>query len=114
LGHAESGQYYSLIRDESNSWFKFNDWRITAFNSSEISEESYGGKHEYDDYNSFGSGSRSKDAYMLVYDKVRKKPMIFERDKLPTVNNAIVINNLKSGKDLILVRSFSKYLRQEL
>jgi hypothetical protein len=75
-GHAESGHYYSLIRDESNSWFKFDDSRITAFNSSDIPEECYGGRHEYDDNNSFDSGSRSKNAYMLVYDKVRKKPMM--------------------------------------
>jgi hypothetical protein len=66
----------TTIRDESNSWFKFDDSRITAFNSSDIPEECYGGRHEYDDNNSFDSGSRSKNAYMLVYDKVRKKPMM--------------------------------------
>lgn len=43
-GHAESGHYYSLIRDHTGGWFKFDDSRVTSFNSGELSQESYGGR----------------------------------------------------------------------
>lgn len=53
-GQANEGHYYSLIKDSnsnsSSSWLKFDDSRVTPFSSSQIEEETFGGRHEYSDW----------------------------------------------------------------
>ena len=71
-GCAESGHYYSLIKSGSG-WFKFDDSRVTPFNINDLPEEAYGGQEEYTDWG-VSESTRSKNAYMLVYEKNNKTP----------------------------------------
>ncbi|KAI5781143.1 hypothetical protein EDC01DRAFT_619960 [Geopyxis carbonaria] len=71
-GTAESGHYYSYIRDrlikqEIPSWFEFNDSEVTFFNPSTIPAACYGGS---DNFPGGGySPNKSFSAYMLFYQR---------------------------------------------
>ena len=48
-GTADSGHYYSFIKDREGSecWFEFNDDKVTPFNAEDIPAECYGGENEH-------------------------------------------------------------------
>lgn len=61
LGTAESGHYYSYIRQGQN-WFEFNDALVVPFDPSELKKETFGGYENL--------SSKSKSAYLLFYERV--------------------------------------------
>lgn len=92
-GTANAGHYWSYIntkrgysepseddpnwsKTESDPWMEFNDSTVREFNLDKLKEEGYGGdgKSGSDDTWSFG-GSYGKSAYMLVYERKKKKPL---------------------------------------
>merc|ERR1711871_961323 len=97
MGVANSGHYYSYIRDrqthgKSSQWFEFNDELVCPFDASQLEAECFGGEETFEGYGSrmggtgaggvsYGSGmsygggqnySRAKirNAFVLVYDRV--------------------------------------------
>jgi ubiquitin C-terminal hydrolase len=74
LGAAEAGHYYSLIRTDSK-WMLFDDSRISEFEDT-IESECYGGATAQDDWNK--EVDYSKNAYMLMYERVHKQKLIIE------------------------------------
>lgn len=76
-GCAESGHYYSLIKN-NGEWFKFDDSRVTPFNINDLADETFGGREEYNDWGTSGS-TRSKNAYMLIYEKKIKTPWMIKK-----------------------------------
>ena len=58
-GSADSGHYYSLIKDEHARWLEFNDNNVTTFDIQKLQEEAFGSKEEDD--------SSTKNAYLLFY-----------------------------------------------
>ena len=70
-GNAESGHYYSFIREQSpnanghQSWVEFNDADVSAFNFENIGDACYGGLS--DQTNQFAQFSKPYNAYMLFY-----------------------------------------------
>ena len=82
-GTAQFGHYYSYIYSEDNKnkgqWYKFNDQVVTQIDYDKIQTEAYGSncQHEY------GSS-----AYMLIYTKKIKKPVIVNcRELRPIFKN---------------------------
>ena len=77
-GTAQYGHYYSAIsrenEDTNDSWIKFNDSSVTYVNYNDILSDAFG-KSDQNQY----SGSS---AYMLVYQKRIKKPVIINCKEL--------------------------------
>lgn len=80
-GTAESGHYYSYIKDrhdftEQNcpSWFEFNDSEVSSFDPSVIPGQCYGGTDFIGPNKELGQTiafQKSYSAYMLFYERVR-------------------------------------------
>ena len=74
-GTAEAGHYYSYIKDRealNERWYEFNDTHVTPFNITNLRNECFGGEYENDEgIMHFGDwdGSKSKNAYLLFYEK---------------------------------------------
>jgi len=99
LGVANAGHYYSYIniqRDGTDNqmnfnpndgshvrkWMTFNDSSVTNFSVDQIESECYGGsangKDDIEDligWNKKNDWDNSKNAYMLVYEKIKKTPI---------------------------------------
>ena len=76
-GTADSGHYYSFIRDHAADpnaarWFEFNDTVVSPFDVSQLPAQAFGGP------DSGGRLARMNNAYMLFYDRV-EPPTLDER-----------------------------------
>ncbi|KAJ3283921.1 hypothetical protein HK104_010175 [Borealophlyctis nickersoniae] len=68
-GHADSGHYYSYIKDRKTSaWFRFDDSSVTPFDLSQRDRHWYGGE-EYSGPDA-RKCHRTYNAYMLFYERV--------------------------------------------
>jgi len=92
-GTAEAGHYWSLINTdrfiidenseewpltENQKWMEFNDGNVTPYNFEEMKDECFGGEksNENDLWGGFFKNSGyGKSAYVLVYEKRKKKPI---------------------------------------
>lgn len=63
-------------KTETDPWMEFNDSMVRDFNFDKLKDECYGGdgKGGSDDAWSFG-GTYGKSAYMLVYERKKKRPL---------------------------------------
>lgn len=73
VGTAESGHYYSLIKDGSEKWFEFNDNIVRPFYIRDLADEAFGGEEKMT--GNLGSLSKSakekhRNAYLLFYERV--------------------------------------------
>ena len=72
-GNCEGGHYYSFIFDNnSNQWFEFNDSIVTKFNIENLEKETFGGFDIFVDKNNEKKIPKSRNAYLLFYEKVDK------------------------------------------
>ena len=86
-GAAESGHYYSYIRErptnpsQGKTWVEFNDSDVTEFNSGQIPDQCFGGLGEM----AYGATfSKTWSAYMLFYQRVSALDAeLEERSPLP-------------------------------
>ena len=72
-GVADSGHYYSLIKDSSGQWIEFNDTIVTPFDASEIPSEAFGGVESVTwvtpDNSTETVKEKTKNAYLLFYER---------------------------------------------
>lgn len=75
MGTAESGHYYSFIKDRnSEKWNEFNDRIVRPFNPEDIPNEAFGGEEKWSFSASTWSSSASnrekyRNAYLLLYER---------------------------------------------
>lgn len=72
-GTAESGHYYSFIR-ENNQWYEFNDTVVRRIDSSDIPNEAFGGEEKFSypvatGANTSGIKPKYRNAYILLYER---------------------------------------------
>ena len=76
-GTAQFGHYFSHIapeeKDTYNRWFKFNDTSVSRINYDSIPTEAFGNNNDHQ----YGLS-----AYMLIYQKTVKKPVIINSKEL--------------------------------
>ena len=72
-GTAQFGHYYSIIyseeKDITGKWYKFNDTSVTEINYDMMTNDAFGNNARQE----YGSS-----AYMLIYQKKEKKPVIVD------------------------------------
>ena len=83
-GTAESGHYYSYIRErplkchQSQNWVEFNDADVSRFNPKYIPDQCYGGEGDASPYSST-CFPKAWNAYMLFYQRSTAMDVEFER-----------------------------------
>ena len=96
-GTAQYGHYYSLISNESingekdEKWFKFNDSTVSKINYDNIISDAYGTNNQQE----YGSS-----AYMLIYQKTVKKPVIINAKKIEDDSNIKKLLDEKKDENL--------------
>ena len=96
-GTAQYGHYYSLISNESingekdEKWFKFNDSTVSKINYDNIISDAYGTNNKQE----YGSS-----AYMLIYQKTVKKPVIINAKKIEDDSNIKKLLDEKKDENL--------------
>jgi len=72
MGTAESGHYYSFIKDGANNWFEFNDSIVRPFDLKDLAQEAFGGEEKLNIEN-IGNAKevkeRNRNAYLLFYER---------------------------------------------
>ena len=99
-GTAQFGHYYSFINTQmsdinDNSWLRFDDSLVTNYNSNKLQDDTFGGDPKNEKGNDFfqrkGTWEEaSKSAYMLVYERKFKSPIMKLVDKDSVDNNNII------------------------
>lgn len=77
VGGANSGHYYSLIRDREGDptrWLEFNDKVVSPFNIETLDDEAFGGEDTFASESIYRTTTtkveKSRNAFMLIYDRV--------------------------------------------
>ena len=81
-GVADSGHYYSFIKERGGSgrWIEFNDETVRLFDPSNLGQECFGGEETITQYNEQTKQNVRKNvpitrnAYMLIYERKVSKP----------------------------------------
>lgn len=69
-GSADSGHYYSLIKDQNKKWFEFNDTIVKEFHYKDMPNEAYGdNKTELSQSRLTSNKLKGTNAYMLFYER---------------------------------------------
>ena len=79
-GSADFGHYFSYIKEDSGQWIEFNDERVREFDPHDMEADCFGGEHWR---------RESQNAYLLVYEKVHKRPLRLHFDQPQQVEEAI-------------------------
>lgn len=92
-GTAQYGHYYSIIyseeKDVTGKWYKFNDTSVTEINYDMMTNDAFGNNARQD----YGSS-----AYMLIYQKKIKKPVIFDNKEINETIKKILEENKEKDK----------------
>lgn len=96
MGTADSGHYYSFIKDRqaaTDQWYEFNDTIVSSFDPEEMGSEAFGGEERWtwNTYGGMGSAMTSvrekyRNAYLLFYERdVFYDPLSAENELSPLV-----------------------------
>ncbi len=103
-GTAQFGHYYSIIyseeKDITGKWYKFNDSSVTEVNFDQIEDEAVG--HIINDYDA--------SAYMLIYQKKMKKPVIVDCKEINESTKKILEENKEKNLEKLDLEGKTFYL----
>ena len=107
-GTAQYGHYYSIIyseeKDSFGKWYKFNDTSVTEINYDMMITDAYGSETHSD----YGSS-----AYMLIYQKKEKKPVIINCKEISENIKKILDENKEKNLDEIVLPEGKIYYAYE-
>jgi len=110
MGSAHGGHYISLIdvnregnkntmdilkKDGKSKWVKFNDSSLSEFDINDLSKECYGGKIK----SNSGVIENSSNAYLLIYERIKKNPIKLVIEEKETINNKDCIEYTKEKEN---------------
>ena len=111
-GYADAGHYYSIIKDrETQTWLKFDDKHIEVFDISNLKEECFGGDSGQNWACDMISFAKTRNAYMLVYE--RTSFLENKTEIINEVNESSLINVSDSIKSKIKKENH-EFLRDKL
>lgn len=89
-GTADSGHYYSFIKDKDNSnngkWYEMNDSIVRDFDPNDISSECFGGEETFTGYNMTNLKSMKwRNAYLLFYERKLRDEVVFDDDGMKII-----------------------------
>ena len=90
IGNAEGGHFISVIKDQKDDrWYEFDDKIIRDFDINNLEDVCFGGEGKY------------KTANLLIYEKVKKEPIIqvLDENDVKVKQNAIE-KNLEENNDI--------------
>ena len=109
-GVAEAGHYYSFIntnrgdpskRKEKDKWLEFNDSTIRDFDVKKIEAECFGGATTDSSDDVWGGKDKSRNAYILVYERVVKDPIkmaVYEENEAKFLETYLDLKNPENSK----------------
>ena len=112
-GTAESGHYYSYIRQppqvsaDDYNWVEFNDMDVTKFDPNNIADQCFGGYSEATHY--AHRFQKNWNAYMLFYERI--EPKICSAYALPTTSGVPVRTPVPQEIERQIISSNAQYLR---
>ena len=92
-GFADSGHYYSIIKDHNSSWFEFNDTNVRNYDINDLSNEAFGGLEQQKNQN-----EKLTNAYLLFY----KREADFEDQEDNVFNSILNENNFENIENDIM------------
>ena len=110
MGGANGGHYISLIdvnrdgnkntmnilkKDENSKWVKFNDSSLSEFDINDIPKECFGGMIK----NNSGTSENTSNAYLLIYERIKKKPIKLVIEEKETINKKDCIEYTKEKEN---------------
>jgi ubiquitin carboxyl-terminal hydrolase 9/24 len=100
-GTAESGHYYSIIKNENSKWFEFNDTHVTEYDIEDLPNEAYGGVNN-NNSDDVKKNEKSTNAYVLFYIRESDE---YEEDEVDDFklysNNTAVSKYSNIQKDIL-------------
>ncbi|KAL9032013.1 MAG: hypothetical protein Q9196_000026 [Gyalolechia fulgens] len=116
MGTAESGHYYSYIRERSpraeqdTTWVEFNDADVTLFDPSRIPDFCFGGITEPAGY-AAASYPKSWNAYMLFYQRLPAASFDVQQPQ-PIAEQQLGLDSLSSDLGKRITADNEKFLRK--
>ena len=89
---------YTLEPDESPKWLKFNDSSLSEFDINNIPVECYGGESKNPNISS------TQNAYLLIYERIKKEPIKLVIEKPKENDNIPIIEYTKDDEENIAKR----------
>jgi len=68
-GTADSGHYYSIVKDKKENWLEFNDTNVSYYDIADLPGEAFGGIESFT-YKDQTKVEKVTNAYLLFYEKV--------------------------------------------
>jgi len=86
-GTADAGHYYSLIKNNKDKWFEFNDTNVRPFKFEDLADEAFGGEEAWSQFGDNNSTKqlreKTNNAYLLFYE--RKTYFDEQGNKIPSM-----------------------------
>ncbi|CAD8161453.1 unnamed protein product [Paramecium pentaurelia] len=114
-GSADSGHYYSFINSQENKWFEFDDRFVSPFKFENLKQECFGGNNQQNDYyNNFDwDSNKSKNAYLLFYEKIDKQDIQIKGTNEKCLQNKIIQENIVYLKNQLFYSSdYQAFVRE--
>ena len=109
-GTADSGHYYSFIKDKDNSsngkWYEMNDSIVREFDPNDIASECFGGEDTFQGYNMMPvKAMKWRNAYLLFYERQTMEENGDEEEednKKQVVEDDVIMQNVNEVSDIDL------------
>lgn len=108
-GTADSGHYYSIVKDNKENWLEFNDTNVSYYDIADLPGEAFGGLENFT-YKDQSKVEKVTNAYLLFYEKDLQSDLanddnfkpVLEAKIAPTIMDRTNLDNFKYWVSKIL------------